>query len=136
METKQVIFRGPYQFWIMSYENRMISLKILFIQTSTVVTLKPLLPRLSNIVRMATAKADQGGNTSNNGCGLPFQISIISDKISQNINPQKSSKDFDEQNPGKSSSKSPARTHSDRRNSFSKSAQNQPSFTKLIPQGC
>ena len=35
MESKQVIFRGPYQFWIMSYENRMISLKILFIQTST-----------------------------------------------------------------------------------------------------
>ena len=35
MESKQVIFRGPYQFWIMSYENKMISLKIFFIQTST-----------------------------------------------------------------------------------------------------
>ena len=29
-----MLFSGPHQFWIMSYENRMISLKTLFIQTS------------------------------------------------------------------------------------------------------
>ena len=34
MESKQVLFRGPHQFWKMSYENRMISLKTLIIQTS------------------------------------------------------------------------------------------------------
>ena len=59
---------------------------------------------------MATAKEDQSGNTSNNGCGLPLQISTISDKVSQKINPQKSSKDFDEQNPGRSSAAEPPRT--------------------------
>ena len=36
-------------------------------------------------------------------CGFPFWISAISDKISQKINPQKSSKDFDVQNPERSS---------------------------------
>ena len=34
MEFKQVLFRGSRQFWIMSYENRMISLKTLLFQTS------------------------------------------------------------------------------------------------------
>ena len=29
---------------------------------------------MSNIVRMATAKADLGDNKSNNACGLLFQI--------------------------------------------------------------
>ena len=33
MESKQVPFYEPHQFWIMSYENRMISLKTLLIQT-------------------------------------------------------------------------------------------------------
>ena len=37
---------------------------------------------MSNTVRMATAKIDQGGNKSNNACGLPFWISKNSDKIS------------------------------------------------------
>ena len=56
---------------------------------------------MSNIVRMATVKVDQGGNKSNNVCSLPSRISKISDKISQKINPHKSSKDFDVQNPEK-----------------------------------
>ena len=34
MESKQVLFRRLYQFWIMSYENKMILLKTLLIQTS------------------------------------------------------------------------------------------------------
>ena len=56
---------------------------------------------MSNIVRMATIKVDQGGNKSNSVCSLPSRISKISDKISQKINPHKSSKDFDVQNPEK-----------------------------------
>ena len=56
---------------------------------------------MSNIIRMAAVKVDQGGNKSNNACGLPFRISKISDKILQKINPHKSSKDFDVQNPEK-----------------------------------
>ena len=59
---------------------------------------------------MATAKVDQGGNKSNNVYSLPSQISKISDKISQKINPQKSSKDFDVQNPERSSATKPPRT--------------------------
>ena len=59
---------------------------------------------------MATAKVDQGGNKSNNVCSLPSQISKISNKISQKINPQKSSKDFDVQNPERSSATKPPRT--------------------------
>ena len=51
------------------------------------------LPKISNTVR--------NGNKSNNACGFPFWISKNSDKISQKINPQKSSKDFDVQNPEK-----------------------------------
>ena len=47
---------------------------------------------------MTTAKVDQGGNKSNNICSRPSPISKNSDKISQKINPQKSSKDFDVQN--------------------------------------
>ena len=49
-------------------------------------------------VRMTTAKVDQGGNKSNNIYSRPSRISKNSDKISQKINPQKSSKDFDVQN--------------------------------------
>ena len=46
------------------------------------------LPMLS-IVRMATAKVDQGGNKSNNVCSLPSWISKISNKISQKNQPTK-----------------------------------------------
>ena len=42
------------------------------------------LPEISNVVRMATAKVDQGGNKSNNVCSLPSQISKTSDRSSQN----------------------------------------------------
>ena len=42
---------------------------------------------MSNTVRMATAKIDQGGNKSNNVCSLPSRISKISDKISQKNQP-------------------------------------------------
>ena len=59
---------------------------------------------------MATAKVDQGGNKSNNICNLPSRISKISGKISQKINPQKSSKDFDVQNPERFSTTEPPRT--------------------------
>ena len=65
---------------------------------------------MSNIIRMATAKVDQGGNKSNNVCSLPSQISKISNKISQKINPHKSFKDFDVQNPKRSSATKPPRT--------------------------
>ena len=65
---------------------------------------------MSNIVRMATIKVDQGGNKSNSVCSLPSRISKISDKISQKINPHKSSKDFDVQNPEISSATEPPRT--------------------------
>ena len=58
---------------------------------------------------MATAKVDQSGNKSNNVCSLPSRISKISDKISQKINPQKSSKDFDVQNPERSLAMEPPR---------------------------
>ena len=44
---------------------------------------------MSSIVRMATAKVDQGGNKSNNVCSLPSRISKISDKISQKNQPTK-----------------------------------------------
>ena len=54
------------------------------------------LSRLSNIVRMATVKVDQEGYQSTNACHLLFQVSKTSDKISQKINPQKSSKDFEQ----------------------------------------
>ena len=37
----------------------------------------------------------------NEACGFPSQISKTSDKISQKINPHKSSKDFHVQNPEK-----------------------------------
>ena len=59
---------------------------------------------------MATTKVNQGGNKSNNVYSLPSQISKISDKISQKINPQKSSKDFDVQNPERSLAMKPPRT--------------------------
>ena len=59
------------------------------------------LPGWSNVVSMAPAKVDQGGNKSNNVCSLPSQISKIFDKISQKINPHESSKDFHVQNPEK-----------------------------------
>ena len=59
---------------------------------------------------MATAKVDQGGNKSNNVYSLPSRISKLSDKISQKINPKKSSKDFDVQNPERSSATEPPRT--------------------------
>ena len=65
---------------------------------------------MSNTIRIATTKVDQGGNKSNNVCSLPSRISKISDKISQKINQQKSSKDFDVQNPKRSLATEPPRT--------------------------
>ena len=70
---------------------------------------------MSNTVRMTTAKVDQGGNKSNNICKLPSRISKNSDKISQKINPQKSSKDFDVQNSEKMAYR-PAKVHMSSKN--------------------
>ena len=76
---------------------------------------------------------------SNNACGLPFGISKNSDKISQKINPQKSSKDFDVQNPEKIINNG-ATTHrharpqisSDPRISHSNLCRSEKNFTKLM----
>ena len=94
---------------------------------------------MSNIVRMATVKVDLGGNKSNNVCSLPSRISKISDKISQKINPHKSSKDFDVQNPEKIINNE-ATTHrharpqisSDPRISHSNLCRSEKNFTKLM----
>ena len=42
---------------------------------------------MSNIIRMAAVKVDQGGNKSNNVCSLSSRISKISDKISRKNQP-------------------------------------------------
>ena len=97
------------------------------------------LPGWSNVVSMAPAKVDQGGNKSNNVCSLPSQISKISDKISQKINPHKFSKDFDVQNPEKIINNG-ATTHrharpqksSDPRISHSNLCRSEKNFTKLM----
>ena len=68
------------------------------------------LPGLSSIVRMAPAKVDQGGNKSNNVCGLHSGFLKFLTRFHKEINPQKSSKDFGVQNPEKSSVAEPPRT--------------------------
>ena len=94
---------------------------------------------MSNTVRMTTAKVDQGGNKSNNIYSRPSRISKNSDKISQKINPQKSSKDFDVQNSEKIINNG-ATTHcharpqisSDPRISHSYLCRSEKNFTKLM----
>ena len=68
------------------------------------------LPGLSSVVRTASANVDQGGNKSNNGCGLHSGFLKFLTRFHKEINPQKSSKDFGVQNPEKSSATEPPRT--------------------------
>ena len=94
---------------------------------------------MSNIVRMATVKVDQGGNKSNNVYSLPSRISKIYNKISQKIKPHKSSNDFDVQNAEKIINNG-ATTHrhtrpqisSDLQISHSNLCRSEKNFTKLM----